>query len=346
MIGLEKPETSPPCAKPTSVRLLLFLLLSLPVSAQRWPDSLCPRLQHQPLRAARSLQQVMVSQGQEWQGSSEPWLLDLDDGTRAVFRSEDEPWGSQAEIAGFRFTRWLGLELTPPTVPRLLRQSEWPPLTPWPFPGPTRIGSMQLYVPLGKGPPRLDPDTRADIEVVSFVLGRYDNHEGNLLTDQAGQPCLVDFENSLEIEQVRYGQIPFVRRGGPRPGLPSLEGPFPFDHPSTLVTPTLDEVRDKLGPWWTYWPQGLDTLWEHTQNLEDRTIHYAIWEHRLWVQARARSRHPSFTEHYHPITMERLARLDATTLRPLLPEPYTAEHVQNILDRAHQVLAHWQSAGY
>lgn len=327
------------------VWLFFWWLLTLPGQAERWPESLVGRLEAQPIRSAQSLEQVIKAQGRSWEGSSALWLLELRDGTKAVFRSEDEPWGSQAELAGYRFTRWLGLELVPPTAFRILHQSEWPSTTPWPFPQAIRTGSMQLYVSTLKDPPALSEETRADIEVVSFVMGRYDNHEGNLLADVQGLPCMVDFENSLEVQQARYGEIPYARRGGRRADLPGLSAlqPFPFDNPSTLLNPSLEEIQAKLGPWWTYWPEGMKTLWEHTQNLEDKTVRYAIWDSRLWVQARARSRHPSYTETYHEATMKRLAQLDASTLQQLLPVPYTQEHVRGMLERAAQVLRHWGS---
>lgn len=268
-------------------------------------------------------------------------MLELRDGTRTVFRSEDEPWGSQAEIAGYRFTRWLGLELVPPTAFRILHQGEWPADPPWPFPQAIRTGSMQLYLTTRPIAPEMSREVRADIEVVSFVMGRYDNHSGNLLADEQGQPCMVDFENSLEIQQARYGEIPYARRGRRRPDLPGLKGAFPFDQPATLVNPSKEEIRQQFSPWWVYWVEGMDHLWELTQHLDDKTVRYAVWDSQLWVQARARSRRASYTEVYNDKTMRRLAQLDASTLQQLLPVPYTQEHVRGMLERAGQVLKHW-----
>lgn len=192
-------------------------------------------LETQPLRAARSLEQVIREQGKPWEGSSEIWLLDLGDGSQAVFRSEEEPWGSQAEVAGYRLSEWLQLGLVPPTVPRTLHKSEWPDAH-WPFSGDSRSGSLQLYRKTGPATP-LDQLTRADIEVLSYLMGRYDNHSGNLIFDQQGHPQMVDFENTLEIQKTKYGQISYVRRGKPRPDLPSRSGPFPFDKPDTMSIP-------------------------------------------------------------------------------------------------------------
>ncbi len=326
--------------------LLALLLWGPPAWAQRWPEAIARRLESQPILQARNLEQVKSSQGLPWEGSNSLWLLDLRDGTQAVFRSEDDPWGSQAEVAGFRLSRWLEMELVPPTVPRNLRREEWPTTTPWPFPQEVRTGSLQLYLKAQPASAALEPLERADIEVLSFIMGRYDNHSGNLLTGQDGQPVVIDFENSLELQQVRYGQMPYARRGARRNDLPSLSAlqPFPFDHPQKLVNPSREDIRTCLSPWWTYWPEGMGTLYEHTQHLEDKTVHYVIWDHRLWVQVRARSRHPAWTDQYRDSTMEKLAQLDASTLQSLLPPPYSADHVRDILERAHQVLQAWRRA--
>ncbi|MBT9589090.1 hypothetical protein IV102_37500 [bacterium] len=327
---------------------LLVLLLVPPAWSQRWPESVAHSLTAQPIQAARNLEQVLKDSGRPWEGSNSLWLLDLRDGTRAVFRSEDEPWGSQGEIAGYRLTRWLGLDLVPPTVFRILHQSEWPATTPWPFPQATRTGSVQIFLTVKPTTPELlanlDPLVKADIEVVSFVMGRYDNHSGNLLVDEQGHPCLIDFENSLEIQQARYGDIPYARRGARRTDLPGLSArqPFPFDHPEKLVDPSLEEIQKRLSPWWTYWPEGMAELHRHIRNLDDKTIRYAIWDHRLWVQARATSRHPAWTDRYRNSTMERLSQLDEGVLQLLLPVPYTHEHVRTMLGRAHQVLEAWR----
>jgi len=295
-------------------------------------------LSSQPIMKAANLEQVVRAQGKSWEGSSQIWLLDLKDGTRAVFRSEDEPWGSQAEVAGYRFSHWLGLQLVPPTFPRVIQKKEWP--GKWPFAANSRQGSLQLYLPIGKPAP-VNPDTRADIEVVSYIMGRYDNHAGNLIFDQQGQPHMVDFENTLEIQKTKYGQISYVRRGQKRPDLPSSGGDFPYDQPAQLVEPSLTQIRAQFSPWWVYWPQGMESLHRQTQHLPDRTVNYAVWDHRLWVQARAVSRHPAYTEHYHQTTMERLQQLNAQQLATLLPAPYGPEHVASMLERSRAVLQAW-----
>lgn len=320
--------------------LLLLALLCSPLTwAERWPESAAASLATQPITKAANLEQVILLAGQEWQGSSQIWLLDLQDGTRGVFRSEDEPWGSQAEIAGYRFSRWLQLELVPPTIARIIQKSEWP--QDWPFPQNSRQGSLQLYQQTGPPAP-VAPDDQADMEVLSYIMGRYDNHSGNLIFDRQGQPCLVDFENSLEIQKTRYGEISYVRRGQARPDLPSRKGDFPYEQPQKLVHPSLAEIQAQFSPWWVYWTQGMQSLHQQIQRLPDHTVNYVLWENRLWVQARANSRHPAYTNSYHDPTMRRLEELDAEQLRAVLPDPYGPEHISGMLERRDSVVKAWK----
>lgn len=330
--------------------IVLLLVLIAPCYAEpRWSEALPKSLAEQPIRTVRSLEETLKAQGKAWDGSSEIWFVELQDGTQAVFRSEDEPWGSQAEVAGFQLSRWLDMELVPPTATRTLQRADWPAAKPWPFPENSRTGSVQLYVPSHSITDQeweaLDPLNKADIEVLSFVMGRYDNHSGNLLIDQQGQPVMVDFENCLEIQKARYGEIAYARRGTRCRDRDSLTAsqPFPFDHPQLMVNPSLEMVQQTFSPWWTHWREGMKGTAERARQLDDKTLRYAIWDHYLWVQVRARSRHACWTERYRHSTMEKLASLDLLTLQAILPAPFGKEHAQGMLERAGQVQQAWKN---
>jgi len=331
--------------------LILFAVFFFTLAPGFCQPALQEQLVAQPIRRAQPLQQYLEQGGNAWEGSNTLWLLELRNGLKAVFRSENEPWGSQAEIAGFRFTRWLGLDIVPITVFRGFHSSEWPEGQPWPFPTSYRTGSLQVFVPAlpatAEQAQAMDGLFKADMEVVSFVMGRYDNHLGNLLMDSAGRAWMVDFENSLELQQVRYGQFPYARRGTRRANLPSLSAlqPFPFDAPQSMSDPSLEQIQQKFSPWWTFWPEGMKNLYTRTQSLPDKTLNYAIWDHYLWIQVQAQSRRPAFTTIYRSSTMRRLADLDSKILRELLPAPYTQDHIRGILERTAQVLKAWRASG-
>jgi hypothetical protein len=322
------------------VRLLCccwLLVAPLAAEAREWVPGQSAEQIEQRLRSGRVVSvQSLESALPNWSGSNPYLALQLEGGLKAVFRSEDEPWGSLAELAGYRFDGWFGTELTPPTVLRTLRRGE---VSPWPWAGQERPGSLQLWAATGDRP--LQPADLAAVEVICFVLGRYDNHSGNLLTGADGRPVLVDYESILDVQQVRYGDFSFVRRGGPvrGVGLPATE-PFPFDRPLRLVDPSPEQIRTCLGPWWNQtWPQGMEELYRMLRGIPGRTVPYAIWDERLWVQVRVSARHPNFTPDPPPELCRRLGELTPSLAQNLLGQPFRSEHARLICERAAQVLA-------
>lgn len=317
--------------------LLVLLLFAAPALAERtwrtgWTRAeLEDSLAHSKVRSIHRLQDAL---GASWDGSNEFHVLELEGGLKGVFRSEDEPWGSMAELAGYRMDGFLGTELVPPTVERTLTDAEVPA---WPWSGKTRPGTVQLWVETG---PDNEEASLADVEVLSFIMGRYDNHDGNLFYDRAGRPVVVDFESSTDIQQVRYGDVPFVRRGGRHKDPEGVPGsaPFPFDRPLLLKNPTAEQIQARFGPWWTVWREGMTGLYRMLANIPGRTIPYVIWNDRLWVQVRVKSRHPAYTPVCPPATLERLRALDQAALAGILVPPLGPEHAQGILERASQVL--------
>ncbi|MCA9780889.1 MAG: hypothetical protein KC800_29415 [Candidatus Eremiobacteraeota bacterium] len=316
-----------------------MLLLIGPALAERWPEALEAKLTQGRITSIRSLS----SEVEDWDGSNDYHVLTLANGLKGVFRSEDEPWGSVAEAVAYLFDRRLGTELVPPTVLRTLTREELGEA--WPWETDTRPGSLQLFVEGARPSEESDlvqPD-RANSEILCFLLGRYDNHAANLLVAPDGHLLLVDFEGMLDIQQVRYGEFPFLRRGGWHEGGLSGEEPFPFDNPSKLVDPTLEEIRSTFGPWWgQFWPQGMNLLYKLLNGIPERTIPYVIWDGRLWVQVKVRSRHPAFTDFYPDITMRNLERLEDAEIRTFLREPLGEAHLQGIWERRRQLLEAWK----
>ena len=314
--------------------VLVFWLFSM-AEAQRWPIDAEAKL----LTGRVVSLEPMSEKIEGWDGSNDYHLLTLADGTKAVFRSEDEPWGSQAEVAAYRLDQHLCTELVPPTFVRTLRRDELP--RQWPWSGETRPGSLQFFVEGAKSAEEQDlkqPDW-ANSEILSFLMGRYDNHTGNLLVGPDGRLVVIDFEGSLDVQKVRYGEFPFLRRGGRHEGGVESTKPFPFDNPSRLVNPTLEEIRTAFGPWWAqYWPQGMEVLFGLLGGLPDRTIPYVVWDERLWVQVPVRSRHPAYTRVYPPNTIKALRNLKEVTIRELFGPPYGQAQIEAFEDRLGQLL--------
>lgn len=312
------------------------------------------KLEQMPVKRIRALKQYLEAErGLRWQGSNELFLIELIDGTRAVFRTEDQPWGSTAEVSGYRSARYLGSRLVPPTARRKLRRGPGAGITGWAWKEPARTGSIQLFIPDAKGEPdgmsKLSEKDRADVEVLSFVFGRYDNHAGNLLLDKAGAPVLIDFEGSMNLQKVRYGEVPFVVHGGRYQvpdGVPKSQ-PFPFDNPRVLVKPTLEEVQKTFGPWWGQtWPAGMVMCHKMSAETPGRRVPYVIWDDRLWVQMDMPRRHPAHTTVYSRRTLDRLKLLSEYTLRTKMLTPqYHPEHIEGFLERRTQLLEAARQSG-
>lgn len=334
--------------------LALLVLVGAAHAAAPWYQGLDftgtrEKLETMPVQRIRSLKQFLEDEKKvKWEGSNELFLIELADGTRAVFRTEEKPWGSTAEVSGYRFARYLGSRLVPPTVRRVLMK----PIPGWAWKEDRRLGSVQLYIE-AKGSPdalaRLTEKERADVEVISFVFGRYDNHSGNLLLDAAGAPVMIDFEGSMNLQKVRYGEVPYVVHGGRFhvPDSVSKDEPFPFDRPKVLVNPTLAEVQKTFGPWWGQtWPAGMVMCHRMIADIPDRRVPYVIWDDRLWVQMNMPRRHPAFTAVYSKATLDRLKLLSVTALTPkLLTEQYHPEHIAGFLERRTQLLRHAREKG-
>lgn len=327
---------------------LAALLLLAPLLAPPWYRTLDfasaeRELTTSPVVRIRPLKAFLEEEFHfQWEGSNDLFLVDLANGMRAVFRTEDKPWGSTAEVSGYRFARYLGSRLVPPTVRRTLARGP----KGWAWSTDTRFGSVQLFIEASGHPdalPRLTAKERSDVEVISFVFGRYDNHSGNLLLDPAGGPVMIDFEGSMNPQQVRYGEVPFVKHGGrfhAEDGVPGTK-PFPFDHPRVLVDPSLDTIKQTFGPWWNQtWPTGMDMLHRIAQQVPGRRIPYAIWDDQLWVQLDAPKRHAAHTDVYSRATIDRLEALTEDRLvHEILGPEYRVEHIRGIMDRRRQLLA-------
>ncbi len=322
--------------------MLILLTLALPLWAR--PMSILDS--GHPVAAWPLDRYLQEKMGVPFDGSSPYLVVELEGGTLALFRSEpEEPWGSQAEVAGYRLACRLGYpDLVPETVVRKLGRADLPAGT-WPYEEVERLGSLQLFFPARPATQEevdaMPAERRAAIELLTFVMGRYDNHLGNTLVDPQGHIFIVDFENALEYQKARYGEYPFVRKGQGNYDLPSpgKEQPFPFDQADVMVQPSLEQLRARLEPYWAPWAGPIGGLHKMATNSRDRSLHSVVWDHHLWIMIKVGSRHPAHTDVYPEPLMEALKSLTLGELRDevLLP-PFTERHARDLLERRDQVL--------
>ena len=176
-----------------------------------------------------------------------------------------------AEAVAYQFDLRLGTELVPPTVFRTLRREELG--EDWPWEEDMRPGSLQLFVEGARPSEESDlaqPDL-ANSEILCFLLGRYDNHADNLLVAPDGRLLLIDFEGAMDIQKVRYGEFPFLRRGGWHEGGLSAEESFPFDNPSKLVWVQV-KVRSRHPAFTDFYPDSTMRNLERLGEAEIRAL--------------------------------------------------------------------------
>ncbi len=323
-----------------------LLLLLLIFTSQLWARPLNVLESGRPVAAWPLDRYLEEKMGVAFDGSSPYLVIELEGGTLALFRSEaDEPWGSQAEVAGYRLACRLGFpDLVPETVVRKLGQADLPDGV-WPYEEAERLGSLQLFLPARPATQEevnaMPADRRAAIELISFVIGRYDNHLGNTLVDAQGHVFMVDFENSLEYQRVRYGEYPFVRKGRRNDDLPSPSKaePFPFDDAVVMERPTLDQLRARLEPYWAPWAGTVEGLQKMAGNSRDGCLHSVVWNHHMWIMIKVGSRHPALADDYPRPLMNALKTLSLDELRDeILLAPFTEQHARDMLERRDQVL--------
>lgn len=214
---------------------ILAVALLLAGSAGALPSNVLK--EGQPVAAWPLDRYLEETMGVAFDGSSPYLVVELEGGTMALFRSEpEEPWGSQAEVAGYRLACKLGYpDLVPETVVRRLSRSDLPAGS-WPYEESSRLGSLQRFLPARPATQEevdaMPPDRRAALEILTFVIGRYDNHLGNTLIDDQGRIVIVDFENALEYQQTRYGDLHSCARAGRTPiSLVPAEKPHSLSKP-------------------------------------------------------------------------------------------------------------------
>lgn len=323
---------------------LLLLILSAIGHADQTESSLS---KNQPVKAWSLASFLREEMGVKFDGSSPYLVVKLSGGKVAVFRSEGhEAWGSQAEVAAYRMSQYLGLgDLVPETVVRRLSKVDFP-SGQWPYAEASRLGSLQEFLParpvLQEELDRADPDRMASLELLSFLMGRFDNHLGNTLIDPNGRVFIIDFENGLQHQKVRYGEHPYIRYGKGRWDLPSVDKdvPFDFDGARVMVEPSLAELEEHLQPYRAPWSGPVEVVHKRVSNSTDRSLRSVVWDHRLWIQVKVQSRHPAATNRYPPALMARLRALTLEILeRDILLPPYTKEHALEILERRDQILS-------
>lgn len=230
-----------------------------------------------------SVKEYLRSQGKNVtnsNGTSPAFVVTLKDGTKGVFKPLGErntPDVLTAEVAAYKMSELLGLHIVPPTVLR-------------------RLGADAKELAGIEGSFQYFVETKIDVfsgnkddslkhipknewtkaNLLHFVTGQWDRHDGNFLVDNYGRLVVIDNGAMNSVVQWKLGDFPFVKRGG---SAPKSNDPtrFPFENPSVLKNPSEQELKQKLGH--ILGPRQRQIIIDRLLPLTpDRRLEYVIWK--------------------------------------------------------------------
>ncbi len=315
-------------------------------------------LAHGKVVAVKNLHQALEEDGKSKLGSTVGLaLVTFSDGTKAVWKPGKQ---NRAETAAYKAAHLVKSNLIPPTVDRIFKVEELPQ-------GLDHhalqtlvgvVGSLQYFVQTPQDLKKLDKKTRMSLwkkvpaeqkaarDIFNFVFGNWDLHLGNILIDDSGSLVQIDNGMIRTRMQVRYGELPFVRRlnysehaklaqANQKPGR------FPFDEAILLENPTVDQfvhlVKDKaepvaLGKWAEY----------RIENFKGKslTMKVAFWDNGIWIQSigfqnygviKPKIFDPEVIQAYRGLTFQKLREI-------FPPEIANDRSIREMLERRDQIL--------
>ena len=288
------------------------------------------RLQNQKIVQLIPMRDYLASQHINIQFTHEVYLAILADGLKAVFKPESTLKSSYAEVAAYRASAWLGLRLVPPTVLKKYKNQQ---------------GSLQFFVEFESRATQtsiaaLNPKDKSDMHLFCFIFGKSGTHTGNRLVavhNNRAYIALIDNASIRFLQQVHYGDFPFIYKGRSRNKSNKLtSNSFPFNEQKTFSHGTLKELKTILGEYMS--DRRIEDLWN-----KKRPITYCFWNNTLWIK-REQKTGPNYTDVYYKSTLDQYKKLTKAVLEKLWSEwlHTDPQHVRQLihltLERRNQVL--------
>ncbi|MCB0393186.1 MAG: hypothetical protein KDD25_01425 [Bdellovibrionales bacterium] len=291
--------------------------------------------------SVKNLKEYQASVGKKPGGTSEEiYIVEFDGGTKAVFKPEMYLWSSIGELGAYRYSRWLGLDIVPPTVIREIGG---------------KVGSLQLYVEsdyfndkYGWGDrykmyQGLSEEEKIKLSLFHFLIGQWDRHVENILIARNG--CVFAIDNECAMNQIRvsYGDYPFVMNGVFNSAYVDSNEPaeFPFSQVRIVENPTVEKLEAAI-------PEGffkpgkrskkIENLLEKSRKNHDSSIQIVIWRGYVWIKEDTKSLGPAFSKSIPKDLEIKLRSLTRETLRAILPDGFNDEQVEEFWRRRNQLL--------
>lgn len=127
--------------------------------------------------------------------SSNRFLVRFSNGEQAVFKPELILFHSYGEVGAYNLSKYLGVNLVPPTVIRGISNLK---------------GSIQTYIPpspdvyftFKRNYSKLSAKTKSEIELFAYLIGHRPIDQNNLIFDEIGNPAMVDNGDFIEISLI------------------------------------------------------------------------------------------------------------------------------------------------
>lgn len=259
-------------------------------------------------------------------------VITLESGLKALFKTGEY---HHAEVAGYRLSKLLGVDLVPPTVYRVIEGVR---------------GSLQLYLNARDRASlphssqlleKMGKKVISDMKLFYYVAGQWDTHQGNQLIEKQGDSYrlwLIDNSGILHRSYSTYGGVTFIEKGY-NAQMPSAQGTeFPFKKAITIEGNFIQAL--KLFSPYIHSKKHIESLSKHEE------LTYVIWNNTLWLQYNTNgpTRVARHTNHYYSSTIQALKGLTRESLAQvwaelLLSEPeFTQELIDLTLRRRDEVI--------
>jgi hypothetical protein len=251
------------------------------------------------------------------------YFITFENGLRAIFKTEEKPWGIYGEVAAYRVSEALGFYRVPPTVLRTIDG---------------KIGSLQLFVEtdidlVASKTKRQEAYKKVPKEdwnlanLLHFIIGQWDRHAGNFLIDREGHLVVIDNGDMMSEVHWRLGEYPWTLRGSTKK-TDSPIGPFPFDQVQVLNNPSLKEMEDTFSAYIKN--EKILRIYEKELVKDpNRQLSYIIWGNQLWIPRRA-GMDPITIDHVSSATRDRLVALQDNGLKNLISDLVSKEKIAEI----------------
>jgi hypothetical protein len=317
---------------------------SIDTHPKNWKnDQILAILKKGKIISIRPMKEHLESCGKKVEFDGEVYLVELDNGHKAVFKTfpPRHMADAYAEVAAYEASRVLGFPHIPPTVMTTLKDQK---------------GSLQLFVETDVDSlvpdlyeaalKNVSADDMANLKLFYFVFGQWDTgpHNTLILKDKT-QNYLIAIDNSAicNPQYVRYGELPFVQLYySDRLQTNDDDKPFPFDQAEIIKKPTTQKIRKIFG-------HKLPEDFYQQIKFYGPTFRYVIYRNALWKQFHAGDEDfvLSFTDYLPEQTRKSLEGLNLAVLKRIFAcakgEAFlTPGYLQTILDRRDQVLTYFK----